>query len=307
MLELALERDPIGPGVRERSSVHLFEVRRIVGAAVFLPPHPFHQPVRSVRVGQPHHETGAVQIRVDLELEVDLGAFRHKAERIVEVGAVAHHGAEDHLVVATLGASDATGHPGVDEDGDPFVIPTRRGHAGRGQIHVENRFRLFADRIDLAPEESAEHAIAPRSLVHGGHVHQFVVHDRVHPLISGDRLERKAQRGDLHHHRAAWDHGDPGVAVVLEVREQHGDVLIGLVAEQLGLEGERVEEGPDGMRDEVRLGSLEVDEPKVRALLRGQLGVRWRRRQTRQEEQERDGAALKKRTPGCPAARRGGP
>jgi hypothetical protein len=180
-----------------------------------------------VRVGEPHHEPRAVQVRVDLELEVDLRPFGDEAERVVEPRAVAHHRPEHHLVVAALGPADAAGHPRVDEDGDPLVVPARRRDARRGQVHVEDRLGLLGHGVHLARRRTGGTGDPSGRLIHRRHVDQLVVHDRVQALVGGDRLEGEAERGDLHHHHVAGHDRDAGVAVVLEVGEQHRDVGVG--------------------------------------------------------------------------------
>ena len=175
-------------------------MRGVVGAAAFLTLDPVEQLRRPVGVREPHHEARAVQIRVDLELEVDLRPFRDETQRIVEMGVVADHRPEDHLVVAALRPAHAAGHPGVDEHRNAFVEPARRGDPRRGQVLVEDRFRLFGDRVHLAGKQFPEDPVPRGGLVERSHVHQLVVHDRVHPLVGGDRLEGEAQWRHLHHH-----------------------------------------------------------------------------------------------------------
>ena len=90
-------------------------------------------------MGEPGHEPRAVKIRVDLELKIDLRPFRHEAQRVVERRAVSHHRAEDHLVVAALGAAEPAGHPRVDEDRDAFVdTSAARRHAARSGRNRES-------------------------------------------------------------------------------------------------------------------------------------------------------------------------
>ena len=179
----------------------------VVAAAARLARHPVQHLLGRVGARQPREEPRAVEIRVDLELEVDLRAFRHQRERVVERRVVANHRAEDHLVEAALRAADAAGHPRVDEHGAAFVKPARRGHARRGQVEVEHRFGLLGQRHDLAAEQRPEEPIVPRRLVHRHDVHQLVVHDRVHPLVGRNRLERVGQRRDLDRQRVAGHRG----------------------------------------------------------------------------------------------------
>ena len=273
LLKAVLPVDPRMPGTAERPTVDLLEVTRVISAAPLLPLDPVDQLLRPIGVRQPGHEAGAVQIRIDLQLKVDLRPFRDQAEGIVEPRVVADHRAEDHFVVAALRASHTAGHPGVDEHGDAFVIPARRGDPRRGQVHVENAFGLVGDRVHLSPEQTAEHPVAPCRLVHRRHVHQLVVHDRVHPLVGGDRLEGETEGGHLDHHGAARHHRDTGIPPVLEIGEQDGDVRIGFVAKQLRLERERIEEGAHRVGDQVGFGPFEVDHAKVTPLLRAQLGA----------------------------------
>ena len=272
LLELLLPGHPVGPGPLEGHAEDAPELRCVVGLASLASGHPPDDRLRRVAVGQPGHEPGAVEVRVDLELEVDLGPLRGQPQRVVEAAAVEDHRAEHHLVVRALGPAEAARHPGVEEDRDPLVVPAGRGHPRGRQIEIEDRLGVVGDGVHLAAEQAAEEALGPRGLIQRGHVDQLVVHDRVQPLVGRHRLEGGAQGGDLNAHEVARNGGRSGVAGVGEVGEQDRDLLGGVVAEQAALEAEGVLERAHGVGREVGLRALEVDEAQVVGLERGELG-----------------------------------
>ena len=103
------------------------------------------------------------------------------------------------------------------------------------------------------------------------HVNQLVVHDDVHALVAGNRLERKVQRRDLHRQRITRDDRRPGVSGVGEIRQQQRDLVRRLEAEQSFLEGEGIQKRSWGMRHEKRFGGIDVDQAQAGRLERRQL------------------------------------
>jgi hypothetical protein len=144
------------------------------------------------------------------------------------------------------------------------VKPARRGNPRRRQVEIQDRLGLLGDRQHLAVEQPAEHPVRPCRLVHRRHVDQLVIHDHVHALVGGKRLERKSQRRDLHADQVARHRGRAGVAGVTQVQHQHRQVFLGIKTEQFFLEGERVERGARDVRDEVALGDVEIDDTQPR-------------------------------------------
>ena len=261
----------------------LAEGRRVVGAAAVAARRPGDHLLGRVVPRQPGHEARAVQIRVRLELEVDFRAFRDQAQRVVERRVVFHHRAEDHLVVAALRASEAAGHPGIDEDRNPFVKPSRRGHAWRGQVEIEDRLGLLGDRQHFSAEQTPEDPIAPRRLVHRRDVDQLVVHQRVHALVGRNRLEDVGDGGDLDGDEIVGHRGCAGIALVGQVDEQDRHLVVRIESEQLLLKTERVERRPRRVRHEERFAAIDVEEAQAGRALLGEL----RRSPRRTERDER--------------------
>ncbi len=254
LLERVLPRDPVVPGVVERAAEHLLELRRVVGLGVLATARPLDHELGRALVGQVAQEAGAVEVRVDLGLEVHLDALGDEPERVVEARVVPHHRAEHHLVVGALGAALAAGHPGLDEDGESLLVPARRRRPRRRQVEVEDALGLGGHGRDLALEQAAEEALAARGLVRGRHVHELVVHQPVHPLVRHHRLEGEAERGHVHLDEVARHRRRRRVAAVGEVVEQHRDGTGRGVREQLAVEGERVLEAARGVRRRRRSG-----------------------------------------------------
>src|SRR5215510_9602454 len=107
LLKRMLELDPFGPRFLERGAEHELELAGVIGLAPGLAAQPLDDLRRCVVVAEPGNEARAVEVRVDLRLEIDLRAFGRETERIVETRLVLHHRAKHHLVVAALGAAEA--------------------------------------------------------------------------------------------------------------------------------------------------------------------------------------------------------
>src|SRR6188472_839025 len=154
-LELALERYPVLPGALERQAEDLLELIGVVALAALVAADPFERLFRRVRVGEPREKPCAVKIGVRANLEVDLDAARHEAERVVEMRAVAHHRTEHHLVVAALCAAEASAHERLDEHRLTFGEPARNGEARDREVAVEQRFGKLRIGTDLAQKKAA--------------------------------------------------------------------------------------------------------------------------------------------------------
>ena len=68
-------------------------------------------------------------------------------------------------------------------------------------------------------------AVGPDRLIHRRNVNQFVVHQDVHAVVSGDRLECEVERSDLDGHRIPRHHRGAGVPRVGNIGEEQDDVV----------------------------------------------------------------------------------
>ncbi len=170
------------------------------------------------------------------------------------------HGAEDHLVVAADGAAVAARHPGLEEDRHALVVPARREAPRRRQVAVQHRHRVIGVGRDLAGEQPAEDAVLRRRLVRSHHVQQLVAHHPVDALVGGRGLVDLLERLDADRQVVDRDRRGAGVAVVVEILQQHRDPLVRLVAEQGAVEVERVLEAARQVGNDVLLLLVEVDE-----------------------------------------------
>ena len=82
-------------------------------------------------------------------------------------------------------------------------------------------------------------------------MNQLVVHQDVHALVAGDRLEGKVQRRDLDGDDVAGDTVDAAALPLSEMSvEQQHDRLLRMEIKQPPLKRERVEKRPRGVRHE---------------------------------------------------------
>ena len=262
LLEVALEGDPVLPRALERDAEHVLELVRVVALAALVAPRPRDHVLGRVRVGEPGDEARAVEVGVDAHLEVHARAGGDERQRIVEGGAVAHHRAEHHLVVAALRAAQPAAHPRLEEDGEALAVPARPGEARHREVAVEERLGMLRLRQDLAAEESAPAALRGGVHVHGGDVHQLVVHERIHALAGGIGLEGERERRDVERERVAGRGARRGVAVIGEILEQDQRAVVGGPAEHALLPVERVLERADRVRREIG-ERIHVDEAHV--------------------------------------------
>src|SRR5438067_10816969 len=155
VLKPALEGGPVLPGALDARAVDVRELVGVVALAVRVPAQPFDDLFRAVRVREPGEKARAVEIRIGADLEVDARAARLEPERVVERRAVAHHGAEHHLVEAALRPPEPARHPRLEEARRALGLPARHGEARHGEIAVEQRLRMRLLRKDLAGEALA--------------------------------------------------------------------------------------------------------------------------------------------------------
>ena len=262
-LELVLEGDPVLPGPLERDAEHLLELIGVVAAAALVTTQPGDDLLGRVGVGEPGEEAPAVQIGVGAALEIDAGAARHEAERVVEVRVVAHHGAKHHLVVAALRAAEAARHPGLHEHGAAFQIPARHRESRHRQVAVEQRLGMARLRRHLAEEEAAPAPILARREVGRRDVHHLVVHRRVHALVARVGLERIGHRCDVDPQERLGRRRDARVAIVGEVAQPHGRPLRGLPAEDPALPVECVAERARGVRNEEVQARVRIEQTQL--------------------------------------------
>ena len=217
LLKLALELDPVLPGIVERFAVYALEVFLVPAVAVVGALDPVDELVRAILVREVTHEAAAVKIGIGADLEIDLGAFGDEAERVVEMAAVPYLGAEHHLVITALRAAEAAGHPGFRENGDALEVPARRRFARRRQVLVQDRFRVFVGRKHLAAEELARSPVGCSRLVHRRYMDELMVHQRVHALRGCCGFKRQRDRRHVDNDRVARIGAGAGVAVVRKV------------------------------------------------------------------------------------------
>jgi hypothetical protein len=91
-------------------------------------------------------------------------------------------------------------------------------------------------------------------LVHRDDVHELVIHERLHPFGHDHRFERETHRRDLKPQRVERQRRSAGVAVVREIREQNGDLVVGTVLEEAGQEAAGVAERDGRVGREIVLG-----------------------------------------------------
>ncbi len=222
LLEFVLELDPVLPGLLERKSEQAQKLVRVIALAALIALVPFDDLLRRIGVRKPRNEARPVQIGVRAGLEIDQDTAGREAQRIVEMGAVPDHRPEHHLVVAALRASQPAAHPGLEEDRAALRPPARGREARRREIAVENRFGILRLRGDIPQKEPTPAPILLGSDVALHHVDQLVIHQRIHALAGGKRLERERQRRNVENQQAARRCIGVGVSVVGEILQQHG-------------------------------------------------------------------------------------
>jgi len=258
-----LPRHPVGPCLAQFLAVDLPELRRVVLLAALAAGDPFDHRLGPVLVRQVGHETSAVEVGVDLDLEIDLGSLGDQTQGAVEAAVITYHRAKDHLIPGAQSATDAARHPGLDKDCNAFVIPAGCGEPGRRQVGEENGPRVVLARLDLAGEELAPRAVAGGGLVARHDVNQLVVHQPVHPLVGRHDLVDKRQRRDLQHQHIARHRTGGGISAIGEIHQDDGDRLRRLPAPELSVKLERVDETARHVGRQIALGRLVVEETQV--------------------------------------------
>ena len=262
-LELALERQPLVPAPAHGLAEHLPELGGEVGAAAGTAPGPLDHLLGRRGQGEVGEEARAVEVGVHADLEVGLGALGLEPERIVDAGAVPHHGAEHHLVPGPLRAAQSAGQPGLEEDRDALAEPAGRRTPREREVAVQHRLRVLGRLAHLSEEDVAEERVPARRLVGRDDVHQLVAHQEVDALVRRAGLVHEVGGGDLDHHAVAGAGPHAGVPVVREVVGREGDLLPRPVPEEPALEGHRVLEAAHRVRRQVLERRAVVDEPQV--------------------------------------------
>jgi hypothetical protein len=264
-LPLAFPGDPLAPGILEGKPEDVLELGAVGALAARVPLDPLDDLLGAVLVARPADEARAVQVAQLAGLEVLGRALALDAHHVVEVAAVAHHGAEDHLVVTVLGPAEAAGHPGFHEHGHALVVPARGVAARVGQVAVPDGQGVLVRGGDLALEELAEEQVAAGGHVAGHQVHQFVVHHPAEALVGGAGLVHVLEGFDAQGHVVVGHGGRPGVAVVVHVLQDDVDLLAGLVAEHAVVEAQGIVEASRQVGNHVGI-LTEVDQPHILAL-----------------------------------------
>ena len=167
------------------------------------------------------------------------------------MGVVPDHRSEHHLVISALRAAQSAAHPGLEKDGAAFSPPAGRREARRGEVAVDDRFGVLRLGGDFAEEESPPAQVLLGSNVALHHVDQLVVHQRIHPLARGVRLERKGKRRSVEKQGAARRRVGVRVAVIGQILKQDDRWLGRRPAEYATLPCERVGERAHRVRFEV--------------------------------------------------------
>jgi len=134
--------DPIRPGFSQALAVNVLELGGEVTARARVAAHPVDELIDPLLAGHVRDEARPVEIGVGARLEIDGGAFRLQPDRIVDMGAIAHLGAEHHLVVAGQSPAQSAAHPGLHENGHPLVIPAWRVVARVRQVAISDGDRV---------------------------------------------------------------------------------------------------------------------------------------------------------------------
>ncbi len=206
-------------------------------------------------VREPGEEAGAVEVGIRPDLEIDPGCRARRAPAGRRSG---------RRRAPSPGTPSRRSRPARGPARRPSRSPGRprrpreyqrgRREARDRQVAVEQRFGVLRLGGDLAEEESPPAPILLGRDVALHHVDQLVVHQRVHALAGGERLERVGQRRDVEDERAARRGEGVRVAVVGEVLQQDGRRLGRHPAEHPALPRERVGERAHRVRHEVAQG-----------------------------------------------------
>src|SRR5262249_17907822 len=115
-------------------------------------------------------------------MEVDLGAFGDKPERVVEFCAVLHLRPEHHLIVATLRAADPTHQPGLHKYSAAFEVPPGGDVARHGEVVVKQRFRMLCKDLNLAVEEAPPTGILGARAIRRAEMRELVDRKQFKPV-----------------------------------------------------------------------------------------------------------------------------
>ena len=168
LLEAMLPVDPLVPGLIQRQAKYPLKIIGVIAPAVGLAPPPVEQALRPVVKRQVVHEARPVQVSVGASPEIDLGAFRNQAERVIEFRLVAHHRPKRHFVVTALGAAHSPAHPRLHEYCAALLVPPRSGVARHGKVVVEQGLGMRRVDVDLAVKQPPVTCVGwARAIGHG--------------------------------------------------------------------------------------------------------------------------------------------
>ena len=182
------------------------------------------------------------------------------------MGAIAHLGAEHHLVVAAQSPAQSAAHPGLHEHGHPLVIPAWRVVARVRQVAISDGDRVVGNGGDLAQEKPPEPSILSRRLVVGHRVHELMIHQQNHAVVGQRGLEDVIRRSNADIQEVARQCGAAAVHTVGEILEQDHNLLFALVMEQLPMKRESVLETPNQVRYQIGVSGTVVDQLDVACL-----------------------------------------
>ena len=254
LLELVLELDPVLPGLFERDAKQALKLVGVVAPAFLVASVPGDHLLRRILIRKPRDEARAVEVRVRARLEIDKDTPRRESQWIVEMGVVPDHRAEHHLIVAALRAAHSAAHPGLHEHRTALRPPARGREARHREVVVDQRLGMLRSGGDFAEEDLPPAPVFLGSNVALHHVDQLVVHQRIHALAGGKRLEREGQRRNIEDQRRARRREGVSIAVVFEILQQDGRGLRRFPAENASLPRERVRKRAHRVRLEVAQG-----------------------------------------------------
>ena len=263
LLPFMLEGDPVVPRIGQRLAEHLLELGDVVALGIVAALQPRDHLFGAVGQREIGIEARAVEIGIGPDLEIDGIAFGFEAHRVEEAGVVAHHRAEDHLVVAALCAAQPAAHPCLHEHGAAFQIPARHPGARLREIIVENRFGMIGDRRHLAVEEIAPECVVVVPHIERGDMHHLVVHNGEEALAWRPGFEGGGDRRDIDGDAVERRGAHRGPAIVGQVLQKNDGLVPRLPVEHPPLEGEGVLVGLSDVRGEIGLDRIVIDQPQI--------------------------------------------
>jgi len=260
LLPLVLPGNPARPLNGEAGPEDLFELRCEITLAALAAFVPLHHLFRSVLITEIADKTGAVEIGIGADLEIDRCPLRFEPDHIVKRGPVANHGAEDHLVIVTLCPSQTAGQPGLHENGNALEVPARGQQPWCGEIGIDERDRILRGVLHLAAKKRAKKPVAAGRLVGGDDVHGLMIHQPVHALICRRGLVDIIVGSELHADKIARYGDGAGIAVIPEILQVNGGFFIAVIIENPALEAAGIQEAAREMGKDELMNPAEIDQ-----------------------------------------------